>query len=485
MIAVIIRDGVAGYASAATPGFAMYRNLVWGEAAFERWVSEFDAADRDDFSESESLDDAIFVDHDGKRIFYPAEQVGPEHPRVIGLVNRLITAAWPGYTVVNSYRDAPDLLTHTVWSMDDWLEDRDDVDHDTLAGLIDAYRDEEYEDDDQYEDDDDQYEDDDSSDRGLIVTDVINANPPAAGTAAAAADTPAAAADTGSATIDLTEPVFDFDDDDDRVWVTVIEPAGTVRHRQLPALPADVLDGDPDAIALLLAMPADDVPDEAVTLEGLIIDQSRPAVYHWSAPGRAAHFSRIQSGGFNQPSDSDGYAAGSNDGYAVESIDGYDAHCRLTGPAGTPMSDAQALGKVFPLLVSTKVFDLSGMVDAIGGKIKRVAVLGTGCALVAINFPVLLFGLISGNLRAAAITIAVVTVIGIVLFQIAKVKFRRRFDPRKNESAQDDGGPPPVAGPIDETERRAELDRRLKAAGLPSIAAAEPYREQAFDLLGM
>ena len=166
MIAVIIRDGVARYASAATPGFAMYRNLVWGEAAFERWVSEFDAADRDDFSESESLDDAIFVDHDGKRIFYPAEQVGPEHPRVIGLVNRLITAAWPGYTVVNSYRDAPDLLTHTVWSMDDWLEDRDDVDHDTLAGLIDAYRDEE--DDDQYEDDeyDDEYENDTDYDDG-------------------------------------------------------------------------------------------------------------------------------------------------------------------------------------------------------------------------------------------------------------------------------------------------------------------------------
>lgn len=110
-----------------------------------------------------------------------------------------------------------------------------------------------------------------------------------------------------------------------------------------------------------------------------------------------------------------------------------------------------------------------------GGHLKKTAMKLTGCLLAVICSPVLLFGLLSGNWKAALITIAVVISVVILIFKIIEFRLKRSISrtlPLRGHHPDDD--PVPVAGPLDEKERRRRVDELLAATGFPSLAKVEP-----------
>jgi hypothetical protein len=132
-----------------------------------------------------------------------------------------------------------------------------------------------------------------------------------------------------------------------------------------------------------------------------------------------------------------------------------------------------------PKILSTKRIDLGAIFGAIGGQLKKTAAKATGCLTVLLCAPVLLFGVISGNLKAAAITIAIVVVAVIVVFKYIELRFKRKFTdgPIGKHAAHQDSSRSraAVAGPLDAAQRRGRLDELLAAAGLPPLVAIEKH----------
>lgn len=148
------------------------------------------------------------------------------------------------------------------------------------------------------------------------------------------------------------------------------------------------------------------------------------------------------------------------------------------------MSDAEALGAIVPTILSTKRFDIGNMFGAMGGQLKKTAIKATGCLLMVICAPVLLFGAISGNWQAALITVAVVAVCVVIVFKVIEFKVKKKFAmPELQRNGDEDGEErAPVAGPMDESQRKARLEQMLKSAGFPPISEIEPhFSAETFD----
>lgn len=106
---------------------------------------------------------------------------------------------------------------------------------------------------------------------------------------------------------------------------------------------------------------------------------------------------------------------------------GYAQHCEATGPSGQPLSTEAALAHLVPTLLSTSRPDFGDAIGAMGTAIKRVAMKATGCLLIVICFPVLIFGAVSGSWKAVAITVGITVTLVALIFKLIEWKIQKSF----------------------------------------------------------
>jgi hypothetical protein len=149
----------------------------------------------------------------------------------------------------------------------------------------------------------------------------------------------------------------------------------------------------------------------------------------------------------------------------------------VSGPSGLPLSEAESLGRVVPTILSIGKLDASLVVEKIGGEVKRTAVRLTGCFVLVICSPVILFSLISGNWKAGGITIAIVVILTTILFKLAEAKIRRRVNGLRTKLTGDRvvSKKSSSAGPLDSNTRREVLNQTLIRAGLPPLSKIEAF----------
>ena len=262
-----------------------------------------------------------------------------------------------------------------------------------------------------------------------------------------------------------------FDEDDIRAWVTIVAADGTVRHWHLSELSEDLLQADGDPLQALMDLPPDEVPPEGVVAEGMWLDQAEKSIGLWGGYSLRARLPEMESAW---------------DGWSIEWAErGYERQCETAGPAGVPLKDEEALAKVLPSILTTARLDVSTVIGALGGGLKRTAVKATGCLLVVICLPLVVFGLVSGDWTAVLISIAVTCAVVIAVFKVIERKVKNSLMGKMAMKNEGDGAPP-AAGPLDEARRRQRIDRLLAAAGLPALSQVEPYfpEEDEFALLG-
>lgn len=270
--------------------------------------------------------------------------------------------------------------------------------------------------------------------------------------------------------LDDDEVEAPFGAEEIRAWVTIIGPSGKVRHRHLEQLPSDLLAAKHSPIESLAALRPAEVPAEAVVAEGMWIDQRSKTVGIWGGSSLRGELPTVREGW---------------DGWAVRWAErGYAEQCEASGQAGIPLGDAEALAKVLPIILSTKRFDMNSVLGAIGGGIKRTAVKATGCLLLVICFPLVVFGAVSGAWTSVLISVAITTVAVVLAFKLVEYRFRKSFASRIPSASREDRAPP-VAGPLDEQMRRQRVDQLLTAASLPPLSQVELLfpKESELDLL--
>ncbi|EMI43057.1 putative membrane protein [Rhodopirellula sp. SWK7] len=423
---VVIRDQERRFYYDRWAHVFLFRNLVWGPDALDEWLSgeEVQEDDEEDWF-AESSGGAV-IDHDRRRLVWDGDDHDLSVARVGKVLHELLRAAWPGYEVEYASRGITDLAIAAgvdvseeglIETDDDELEDRPSTVREA-AGF--------YDDDEPDEGDDEDLDDDD----------------------------------------DLEEGGRDeMDDETTRAWVTLINEQGVVRHRQLDEISQDIIRGEKAAIRQLIELGAGDVPAEAVVTEGIWFDFGRREIGYWGNNAARRTLEPLRRGW-----------RGWDIAWAEE---GYSDQCRVSGPSGIPMSDAEALAKLTPKILSTKRIDLGSVLAMFGGKVKRTAVKATGCLTVILCIPVLLFGLIAGKMQAAMITILIVCVAVAIVFKLIERKFKRKFNdgPIGMHARQqgESGTRAPVAGPLDPTERRTRLEELLLAAGMPSLSEIEVH----------
>ncbi len=248
------------------------------------------------------------------------------------------------------------------------------------------------------------------------------------------------------------------DDDAIRAWVTLIDADGKTRQRELEALPFDLLMAKTDALQALAALGPAPIPPEAVVSEGIWINSSERSAGFWGPPELYAMMKK--------------YSEHWQDWNLTWLKKGYADQCAAASTKGMPMTNAQAVAIVVPLILSTQQFDAQVMLGAIGGGLKRTANKAVGCLLVVLSLPVLIFGLVTGNWRGVLITIAVTSLVVLGVYQFAVYRFKRMV--RRGLSDSERERPQPVvAGPQDEGMRRKRIDELLNRAGLPRLAQVE------------
>ncbi len=268
-------------------------------------------------------------------------------------------------------------------------------------------------------------------------------------------------------TLDDEEAATTFDDEENRAWVTIVDADGAVRHRHLEHLPADLLNDSEAPRQALAGLPPAEVPPEAVVVEGMWIDERNRSVGLWGSRRLHDKLPEIRRAW---------------EGWSVEWAQrGYDAQCEVAGPAGVPMTEAEALAKILPAILSTKRFDMSTVLGALGGGLKKTAMKATGCLLVLICLPLVVFGLVSGTWKPVLISIAITCGVVIVVFKVIERRVKRSFM-NKMPRAVDDRRAPPAAGPLEPSARRDRIDQLLAAAGLPTLAAVEPLFPEKSEL---
>ncbi len=364
------------------------------------------------------------VDFDQRRLIWTDEHESLVVPRVWSVYERLLDAAWPDFEVRHT-DEISELFTALGLPFERFDDEEEEYETRSetvlIAGRI--------------------YDDEDDEELG----------------------------DEELADEDVEEDDYGFDEEESRAWVTVISNDGVIRHRQLDDLPLDLLRADQSALERLETLAPAEVPPEAVVSEGMWIRHDQQQVGIWGRAPTKRQLAKLQ----------DHWT-----GWTIQwSDDGYTAQCGVSGPTGVPMNEQQALAKFLPIVLSTKRFDMDTVFGAIGGSLRKTALKGVGCLFIAVCTPLLLFGLFSGNWTAVLISVLVTAIIFFVGFKIVEYRFKKKFKdtvPKHEESKA-----PPVAGPLDENERRARLDELLKNAGFPSLDVIEPqFAKDEFGLLG-
>ena len=422
-IFVLIRDGDRRYYQDPFAHMFLFRELLWGPDALERWLCEGEEIDR--WTE-EAIGGAV-VDFDRRILVWHGESGMLSIPKVRSLYDTLLNTAWPGFDVrfaAGSTQDLAEAAGEHSEQEDDEVPDRFETvqeaagfDEDELPG--------------------------DRLIEGRVSDDTLGSDEEAAET--------------------YENDMEDiFDEDDERAWITIVDEEGAVRHRNLQEVSQDLITADPDVVTNLLRLPPGDMPSESVVNGGIWIDIPRREVGVWGGPEILRDLDQMKNAW---------------DGFRVRwAEDGYAEQCAVSGPNGIPMSNAEALGKLMPTILSNKRFDIGAVFNAVGGQIKKTAVRATGCFVGVLCTPVLLFGAISGKWQASFITVGIVIAFFMLAFKLTERRLKKKFALNEIANNLDQSGErAPVAGPMDPQSRRAAMEELLAKAGFPSLSEIEPH----------
>ncbi len=269
---------------------------------------------------------------------------------------------------------------------------------------------------------------------------------------------------------DVAEDFVEFepDDEDERyAWVTILGEDQTLHHRLIGEIPLDVIGNERAPIDRLMALPAYEVPAERNLLEAMLIDVPGRSVRVWGDRNIGAVACGMRPHWPDWTID------------VIES-DGYRQHCRFSGPAGEPLSEAEALGEVLPELLRGKQFDPAEVIGQMGQAAQGCLAKLLALVTAMVCFPFFVFAIVSGNWKSGAIAIGIIVLVVVLLFQWISHRIRRRFrdrltDPWKAELAT--APPQTYVGPTDPQHRRRRLDALLRTAGLPGIDECEQHLE--------
>ena len=403
----------------------VFRDVVWGADAFESWVTTAEEIDQ----WTDEASGGAVVDFDARMLVWSGTRSAINVPAVADVYQRLLDHAWPKFQVEYGPHGMASLAI---------AADQPGVDDDQLQ----------------------------PEDRCQTIADAAGSND--------ALEDLKKDDQEEDEELRLDEDPYDiFDDDDLRAWVTLIDENGTVRHYHLHHIPLDLIGAHPDLVQTLKGLPAADLPSEGQVIEGMWIDVPRREVGVWGGPDFQLHFADIERAW-------KGWTV-RHSSFAEDAL-GYGDQCAISGPVGVTLSDAEALGMIAPQILSTKRFDLVDVFGEAGTKFKSFAKQATGCLVTVLAMPVVLFGLVSGDWRSAGITLAILVAIVVVVFKFVELKVRQNF--RRSiigslNAAGETNPHPSAAGPMDEQERRRQLNALLVGAGLPSIAEIEPHFKRA------
>lgn len=382
------------------------RELMWGPEALQRWLTDDD--------ELETFTDEIaagaVIDFDRRHMVWYGECDALDLPRLESAINRMISAAWPGFEVAYAVDGEADLAAAAGEPDADEYESSDPLDERPeileMAGSLDP---------------DDQLD-------GLV--------------------------DEDGDEIDLS-----IEEDEMRAWVTLIGPSGAVGHRQLHLLSGDLIRNLDNVVRRLDVSAVDEIPSESMCSEGMWIDETKKEIGLWGTKSTKRILRDLEKCWSD---------------WSVQWVDdGYSRQCAVSGPEGEPMTDEEALARIMPILISTERFDVGTVFRHLGDQLKTTGRRAAGCLAFVLCLPFLLFGLISGNWKAAGMAVALVFLSVAIVYQTLEYKVRNKFKSFEAEKKSAEPDRPDVPGPLDEGQRRKRIEKLLAAAGLPSLSAIE------------
>ena len=421
---------------------ALRRELVFGPAALEEWLTTGELADE----APDDLSGLAIVDFDSKVLLW-GETEPLEIPAVHSCYQTLLASAWPGFTiqliprhnlhvVVDALEDehpqtdavpaianlaSPELTAEIAYdeqpttvaeAANDFLCDFDSnhLEEDELA-------------EDEADDDDDLEAEDDDEDGELPFT-----------------------------------------EDNEGVWLTTIDKRGKLSQRGLSALPLDLLDGLESAQQDLTALPGVDIPEERYVKGGMVIDHCRQEIGCWGGESPQL-LSRLRAG----------WPA-----FHVDLLEGgYSDHCQRCHVSGKSLSQTQTLAILLPSLLNNRRVSFATLFQTVGGSVKRTAIQATGCLIFLLSLPLLLAGLFLNRWREigyAWLTMVVIIAIGFKIIEYRiKAKYRDSIFGQSDQQLATQR--PPVAGPTDLAGRKRQLDKLLVTSGLPEFSKVAPHME--------
>ena len=427
---VFIRDGEKRAFGDRWAGATLFREIFWGPDALEVWALSLNRVEDDELDDFET---GAIVDFDANTMKWSGGDDKLEISTVRRVYDQLLRSNWPGFAVTYAEDGLMDSGSGHLNAgekdegeeEDDDEEEYDDDDFSYRPSTVAiAARIESDDDEDEDDDEDDDEEDDDDEDDGPT-----------------------------------------FDEDESRAWVTVINKKGKVRQRHLEQLPVNILNPGREFARRLAELPPAEIPAEKLVAEGMWINIPDQTLGVWGGQNLKDQLEKLKLGW---------------PGWQVIWADGYHAHCRQTGVDGIAMTQSEALAEFLPALMSTRKFNLSSIMGAIGGGMKKKAIQATGCLLALICLPILIFGVFSGQWKAVGITILTVILLVVIAFKVIEFRIKNKFKkiPLPKEETSDG---PPVSGPLDKTKRQQCLDELLTRAGCPSFSQVKSECPDAFD----
>ncbi len=405
----VVRNGTARFFADRWASAMLRREVMWGPADFESWVMQFEPLEQWE----PECDGGAVIDFDRQLLAWTSNTANYPVPRVLAVYRKMLAAAWPNFEIKHISGGNEALTKFLPKNGDtvstDLVVPSDETPEDELISRVDTV--------------------DEAKRSG-------------------ADDEP-----------DENEEGVKTDSEEPRAWITIIDADGESQQRELEQLPLDLLKAKPQAILALAKLKPTAIPREAILSEGMWIKPSEKTAGIWGSPELMSTAKQ--------------YSQQWKSWKLMWMKRGYVDHCAVAGIDGMPMSTAEAVAKVVPLILSTQALDTEVMLGAIGGGLKKFANKAVGCLAFVLCLPLLIFGLISGNWTSVLISMGVTILVVFGIYRLLLFRFKRAV----NRGLADSSAvkvKTTVAGPLDAAARRQRIDALLQRAALPRLSAVEP-----------
>ncbi len=409
--------------------------LLWGSEAIARMEAQTEEVDS--WPPVEQLECVVILNRDTRSLIRAGSSGTFETPYQLALFDRMLQSVWPGYQIdsvamtADSLREAMGGQTPPVDTSlprqlfsdvlgeedeDDWEEEEDEDDPYRINDFRKLAHPESFDEDDGFDPDDDFDEDDE----------------------------------------------FDPDEEDENTWWVSVRHAGeaTFQHYSGDFVWEALASSGPELLDRLQQLPDDDIPAEAETYQGILLDAVDRTICYWAHPrgvvdsvdfgGRWGGWSTEQwlDNGFRRQLDACG---------ATDFI---------------PPSDTAVLADFVPQLAEQP--DFAEMVKEFKSGFRSCSRKGFGCLAVVLAIPAALAWLVSGSWEGPFAFAAGLWLVVYIGYRLMLMKFKRSFFPDK--TFNQDTLLPKIA-PESKQERIARIDQALAAARLPSFQQINHFAE--------